>query len=43
MNIKRVGHSIIHHEGSLYCIGGKTNYNTNTKLCEKYNILLDSW
>jgi hypothetical protein len=33
----------IYFSGYIYAIGGKTNENVNTKLCERYDIENDKW
>lgn len=41
MLVKRVGHSLSysdHDKGTLYAIGGISDQDVKTKLCEKYII-----
>lgn len=46
MKVKRVAHSLVYSNkngGEIYCIGGLTNDNVRTRLCEKYNIMKNLW
>jgi hypothetical protein len=50
MPVKKVGHSLIfvkdvHNKNNdeIYCIGGITDKNIRTRLCEKYNVKKKKW
>jgi hypothetical protein len=43
MQVKRVGCSACWFQGCIYVMGGCTDQNVKTKLCERYNIESKKW
>jgi len=43
MLVKRIGHQLVYVDNCIYAIGGKTDHQVCTKLCERFNISLFEW
>lgn len=43
MKLPRSGHGITYMNDKIYCIGGFTNENICSRLCEIYNVSLNFW
>lgn len=43
MIVKRIGHQLVYLDNYIYAIGGKTDNQICTKLCERFNISLFKW
>ena len=43
MLVKRIGHQLVYVDNCIYVIGGKTDNQVCTKLCERFNITTSQW